>query len=114
MSYMKNDLVYLRQIKDAIRKIRDFTRNISQQDFSIDSKTQSAVIMQLILIGELAKKLSSETMSQIDLPWKEIKGFRNRAIHDYYLLDVDIVWSTIQEDIPFMNSHISDYLLSKQ
>jgi len=68
---MKNDLVYLEQIIDAVDKVKQFTDGLNQEQFLADQKTQSAVIMQLVLIGELAKRVSKETQSQILLPWKE-------------------------------------------
>ncbi|PIZ65062.1 DUF86 domain-containing protein [Candidatus Roizmanbacteria bacterium CG_4_9_14_0_2_um_filter_39_13] len=107
---MKNDLVYLSQILDAVEKILQFSKDYDYQGFIQDPKTQSAVILQMILVGELAKKISSTTHDQIPLPWKEIKGFRDRAIHDYYQLDLDIVWRTIQEDILLLDREIRKHV----
>ena len=103
---MKNDSVYLEQIGDCVKKIKDFTKGMDSAQFSKDAKTQSAVIMQLTLIGELAKKISQETRSKINLPWKEITGFRDRAIHDYYQIDLEIVWQTITEDLGLVTKAI--------
>jgi uncharacterized protein with HEPN domain len=55
--------------------------------------------MQLALIGELAKRVSAETKSAVNVPWKEIAGFRDRAIHDYYQIDLKIAWETITLDL---------------
>ncbi len=107
---MKNDNVYLKQILDATGKIKQFVHGIQHKEFLSDQKTQSAVIMQLALIGELAKRISKSTQSSIDLPWKDIAGFRNRAIHDYYQIDVDIVWQTIIDDLPILEKVISKHL----
>jgi len=87
---MKSDRVYLEQILDAVESIRQFVAGIGQPGFLKDQKTQSAVIMQLALIGELAKRISAPAKSAIDIPWKEIAGFRDRAIHDYYRIDLQI------------------------
>ncbi|TSC84510.1 MAG: hypothetical protein G01um101417_175 [Parcubacteria group bacterium Gr01-1014_17] len=97
---MKDDKVYIEQVLDAVRKIEEFTTGFDFVNFSADEKTQSAVILQLAIIGEVAKKISEQEKSQIDLPWKEIIGFRDRAIHDYFGIDIEIVWQTIQVDIP--------------
>ena len=97
---MNRDDLYLDYIRDAIRKIEKFTTGVDADMFCEDEKTQSAVVLQLMLIGEITKKLSNDTKASIDLPWKEISGFRDRAIHDYYDLDLDIIWSTVQEDVP--------------
>ncbi len=99
---MKDDKVYVDQILDSIQKIRVFTKNMSKMTFMDDQKTQSAVIMQLTLIGELSKKISPNTQKSLDLPWKEIVGFRNRAIHDYFGIDLDVVWNTLDMDIPVL------------
>ncbi|HZE87052.1 MAG TPA: HepT-like ribonuclease domain-containing protein [Methylomirabilota bacterium] len=81
---MKSDLVYLQQIIESVHKIKKFIKGFDQDKFVVDQKTQSAVIMQLALIGELAKRVSKENQSQISLPWKDISGFRDRAIHINY------------------------------
>lgn len=96
---MKRDNLYIEQILDSIEKIKSFVAGISRDDFNKDQKTQSAVIMQLALIGELSKKISDETKKTISIPWKEIIGFRDRAIHDYYNVDLDVVWGTIETDL---------------
>jgi uncharacterized protein with HEPN domain len=96
---MKSDAVYIAQLCAAVKKVRTYVGEMSYEQFLADEKTQSAVIMQLSLVGELAKRLSQETKDPIDLPWKEIAGFRDVAIHDYFSLDIDIVWKTISTDL---------------
>lgn len=104
---MKDDKVYLKQICDAVEKIESFVDMVTYEEFMRDQKTQSAVIMQLTLIGELAKKISSDTKNKIALPWRDIAGFRDRAIHDYFSVDLDIVWNTIKEDIPIVKKSLT-------
>ena len=91
---------------DAVAKIRSFVGVMSKEEFFQDQKTQSAVIMQLALIGEIAKKISEETKKNIDLPWRDIVGFRDRAIHDYYQVDLEIVWSTIISDLALLEEKL--------
>lgn len=100
---MNRDAAHLAYMRDAIGKVERFTSGFDAKAFVGDEKTQSAVMLQLMLIGELAKKLSETTKKSYDVPWKEIAGFRDRAIHDYYEMDLDIVWQTVQEDIPALN-----------
>lgn len=99
---MKDDAVYLGQITDAALLVQEYVGTMDRAAFLADRKTQSAVILQLMLIGELAKRISAETKEQIGLPWKEVAGFRDRAIHDYYDINLDIVWDTTVEDIPML------------
>jgi uncharacterized protein with HEPN domain len=106
---MKSDKVYTDYALSAISKIKSYTSGLDKASFLEDSKTQSATIMQLVLIGELAKRLSDETKSKIDLPWRDIAGFRDRAIHDYFEVDLEIVWQTILEDIPTLETELLKY-----
>lgn len=85
---------------DAIRKVETFTAGFNFARFNADEKTQSAVILQLVLVGEIAKQVSKQAKATINLPWKEITGFRDRAIHNYFGIDLEIVWQTVQDDIP--------------
>ncbi len=107
---MKDDRVYLAQILDSIGKIRQFVGEMDLPAFLKDQKTQSAVIMQLALVGELAKRISSPVKSQIDVPWKEIAGFRDRAIHDYFQIDLQVAWDTIALDLEPLAEALRAYL----
>lgn len=106
---MKDDKVYIQQILDAVRKIESFTAGTDRPTLGADEKTQSAVIMQLMLIGEISKKISTKTKISIDLPWKDIAGFRDKAVHDYFEMDLDVVWNTIIADIPVLKSKLQKY-----
>ena len=103
---MKDDAVYLAHIRDAIGKIESFTADMDAVQFSEDQKTQSAVLMQLAVIGEMVKRISPATKATIDAPWKEIAGFRDRAIHDYFDVDLDIVWQTVASDVPDLKKRL--------
>ena len=109
-SFMKSDRVYLEQMLESVGKIREFVRGMDYDAFLKDQKTQSAVIMQLALIGEMAKRVSDAARSNIDVPWKEIAGFRDRAIHDYYQIDLRIAWDTIDLDLEPLTKALREYL----
>ena len=107
---MKSDRAYLEQILDSIGKIRQFVGDLDQAAFFKDPKTQSAVIMQLALIGEMAKRVSDQTKLVVKVPWKEIAGFRDRAIHDYYQVDLQVVWDTIALDLEPLEKELRKHL----
>ena len=107
---MKDDKVYIQQVLDSVRKIESFITNTDRVVFGADEKTQSAVIMQLMIIGEISKKISTGIKNSIDLPWKDIAGFRDKAVHDYFEVDLDIVWNTIISDIPILQSKLQTFL----
>ena len=110
---MKNDKTNIDFILDSVRKIESYVIDYDKTMFINDGKTQSAILMQLTLIGELSKKISDETKNMIDLPWKNIAGFRDRAIHNYFDIKVDVVWDTLQQDIPELKEKLRIFLDSK-
>lgn len=110
---MKETSVYLNNIIDKAREAAGFCVGMSEEEFLKDGKTQSAVILKLIIIGEEAKKVPEEVTSKIDLPWRMIKGFRNMAIHEYFNIDLVIIWHTVQNDIPSLITKIMTYLENK-
>ena len=95
---------------DAAEKIREFVAGLDNAAFLNDRKTQSAVILQLALIGEFAKRVSGTVRASIDIPWKEIAGFRDRAIHDYFQIDLQIAWDTIEIDLNPLTAAVQAYL----
>jgi uncharacterized protein with HEPN domain len=82
---------------------------MSFEDFAADRKTTNAVIRSLEIIGEAAKKIPSEIRRQYPLiPWNEIAGMRDKLIHEYFGVDLEIVWETIQNDLNELEKIIHD------
>jgi uncharacterized protein with HEPN domain len=96
-------------IYEAIEKIERYTTGISKTGFMADDKTIDAVVRNLEIIGEAANRLPDRiTKSQSIIQWKKIIGLRNRIVHDYFGIDVELVWRIIQNDLPiFRNKLIS-------
>jgi uncharacterized protein with HEPN domain len=106
----KDNLAYLHLILDAIRKIQEYLGQTNLNEFSLDGKTQSAVIMQIQVIGELSKKIPEDIKSKIDVPWKEIAGLRDMVSHDYFSLDIEAIWNTATKDVSELEQKINKYL----
>lgn len=106
---MKTDKLYIDQILDSIRKIESFSTGADKEKFLANPMMQSAIILQLMLIGEVSKKISEETKSQIQLPWKQIIGFRDRAIHNYFNVNLNVVWDTIVMDAPVLKEQLGKF-----
>ena len=104
-----DDLAYVEHILDCIRKIKEFSEGISFREFSSNELVQDAIIRNIEIIGEASKKISSDTKQiYFEIPWKEISGMRDKLIHDYLGVDVEVVWRTIKEDIPILERQIRE------
>ena len=107
---VKDHSVYLKNILDKAHEAMGYCHKMSKEDFLKDERTQSAVILKLIIIGEEATKLPEEIKTAINLPWRSIIGFRNMAIHEYFDIDLSQIWTTIQVDLPDLVNQIKSYL----
>jgi len=93
-------LDYLNDIIESIADIKEFTNGMTRESFSTDKKTIKAVVRSLEVIGEAANKLPDDVRDRYpEISWQEIIGMRNRLIHEYFGVDLDIVWQTIEEDL---------------
>jgi uncharacterized protein with HEPN domain len=98
---MRSDQLYLADILDAIAAIERFAAGVDESRFMVDELVQSAVLQKLSVVGEAAARLSEETRAQMPgIPWKEIIGFRNVAVHAYFSVDWRVVFVTIADDLP--------------
>ena len=107
---MNKDVGYLEFMRDKAGEAQGFVTGLSEEQFLSDNKTQSAVILKLAIIGEIAKKISPDAKDIIDLPWKEIAGFRDMAIHEYLQLGLTIIWATTQQSLSVLITKIDAYL----
>ena len=97
---MRDPILYVEDILEAIEKIKRYTEGMDFDDFVEDEKTVDAVIRNLEIIGEAVKNLPEEFKAMYpDLPWREIAGMRDRLIHAYFGVDLSIVWYTIKNDL---------------
>ncbi len=96
----KSPNVFLLHILDAIQKIEEYVAGYSFDQFLGDNKTQDAAIRQLEIIGEATTNLEESFKSKTsEIPWREISDFRNVLAHEYWDVDLEIVWKTIHEDV---------------
>ncbi len=94
---------YLDDINTSITEIQEFTKDMSFEEFSYDRKTIHAVIRCFEIIGEAVKNIPDETKAKYPgIPWREIAGMRDKMIHEYFGINLKIVWQTIAEDLPFL------------
>jgi len=107
---LKNDLLYLRHIQDAVLKIESYT-SVTRGIFMTTTHWQDAVVRQLEIIGEAAKRVSEELRSKYpDISWRRIAGMHDVLIHDYMGVDVSVVWEVTQRDLPELKHKIEAIL----
>lgn len=109
MSKGLRDQDYLEHIQDAIGKIHRYVSGKSEADFMVNDLVQDGVIRNLEIIGEAAAKLSAELKStHSEVPWGEIAGMRNRLIHGYISVNLQIVWDTVEKVLPDFLAKVAD------
>ncbi|GBC76475.1 hypothetical protein HRbin07_00677 [bacterium HR07] len=107
----KDDTVYLRHILDAIAQIELYLQGVSREHFLRTKLLQDGVVRQLEIIGEASRNLSDELRQRHpEVPWSQIISLRNRVIHAYFNVSVEIVWEIAQNDLPVLRSQIKSIL----
>jgi len=103
----RTPLLLLEDIQESAEKIIDYTRNLSFEEFCKDNKTIDAVIRNFEIIGEASNLLPDEIKDKYtEIDWHRIRGFRNRIVHDYFGVDLQIVWKITFDQIPGLISEI--------
>lgn len=103
----KDEAVYFHHILDAISYIGSYTQDLSKDEFMKNHLIQDGVIRQLEIIGEAVKSISDTIRIKYNsIPWKDFAGMRDILIHQYFGVDLEEVWITIQNDIPTLKDNI--------
>ena len=102
---------YLRDILDAITKIQFFVAGVQVDDFVQADEKAYAVVLALEMIGEAAKQIpASERKRYSQIPWREIAGMRDKIAHHYFGVNRYLVWQTVQNDLPPLQSAVNQML----
>ena len=97
----------LEDILESADKISRYANDLSFEDFSKDEKTLDAVVRNFEIIGEAANRLPEEFKAQHhEIDWQKIRGFRNRIVHDYFGIDLSIVWEIKEKFLPTLKQEI--------
>lgn len=109
MDNIKNDHYYLDKIKTDLAFIVKHMKNVDLQELNENEVLLDSMLFRMIQISENAKKLSADyKISKRELPWDEMSGLRNRIVHDYGNVDLDIVYETLKYDIPELLEQINE------
>jgi uncharacterized protein with HEPN domain len=97
----KEDEIRLRHMLDAAREAIIFARNETRASLNKDRKLEFALVKAIEIVGEAAAKVTAECRNDSSqIPWSNIIGMRNRLIHAYFDINLDILWKTVTEDLP--------------
>lgn len=99
----------IEDILEAIEKIVQFTRGHSKERFHSDSMVIDAVVRNLEVIGEASNRLPEEFKAKYPgVKWEKIVGLRNRIVHEYFGIDLEIIWAILQGDLPEFKKALLD------
>jgi len=98
---MKKDKAYLKHVSDAIYDIEKFTEGVTKEGFYRSKEKQYAVLRALEIIGEATKNLSKELRARHqEVPWRDVSGMRDKLIHEYFGINLELVWETVKNRLP--------------
>jgi len=103
----KDPKIFLKHILESIDEIEKYIKRFSKGDFLKDRKTQDAVVRRIEIIGEAVKNLPADYKKKHkEIKWREIAGMRDILTHEYFGIDLNIVWRTVKKDIPQLKKKV--------
>lgn len=106
----RDERLYLTEILEAIDRATRYCAG-GRSAFFADHKTQDAVVRNIEIIGEASKQLSEATReARPDIPWAKIAGTRDRLIHGYYSVDLEIIWEVVEAELPRLRHAVATLL----
>ena len=110
----RRDIDWLEDILEGIRRIEQYTSDVSEQRFMADGLLQDAVCRNFEVIGEAARNLIAYCPHIIakagDIRWKVMYQMRNALIHGYYIVDIPTVWKSLKEDVPLLRARVQELI----
>jgi uncharacterized protein with HEPN domain len=104
----------LEDILEAIERIEQYTEGFHYEQWQRDQKTIDAVIRNIEIIGEASTHVPAEVQTLFpNIPWRKMRGIRNILVHEYFGVDVEVLWRTVQEDLPGLKVLLSDAFKGK-
>ena len=101
------EYILIKKIIKHIDKINEYVANMEQAVFLADTKIVEACVFNLLQMGELTEKMSREFRDvHFDIPWHKIRGLRNRIVHDYEGVRLEIIWDIVKDDLPILREQL--------
>ena len=106
-----DDIARLGHVYDAICQIETYTSGVEKTAFLNNNMMQDAVMRQIEIIGEASRHISDEYQEKHpELPWFQMRGIRNKIVHDYLEVNVDVIWDTVKNDLPALKAQVQKLL----
>lgn len=103
----KEDLIFIKHILESINAIENFSENITKEELISNRLRQSAIVREIEIIGEAVKNISKTLKNKHrEIEWKDIVATRDKIIHHYFGVDLNIIWNIIKKDIPALKKQI--------
>jgi len=103
----KDNSVYIEHMLDSILRIDEYVE--SKELFYDSHLVQDAVVRNLQVMAESSQRLSEEIKNKYpDIPWNDISGFRNVLVHDYLGIDLDVIWSVVEQELPRLEKTLNE------
>ena len=97
----RDDNIRFRHMLDAAKEVMSFAKNKTRKDLDNDRMLTLSLVKSIEIIGEAASKVTDETKKRFpEIPWTNMIAMRNRLIHAYFDIDLDVLWGTIVDDLP--------------
>lgn len=106
-----DDLALLGDVLDAILRIESYVNGVNKESFLENLMMQDAVMHQIEIVGEASNDISDEFQEKYsDLPWMQMRAIRNKIVHDYRGINLNIIWETVQNDLPALREQVRNIL----
>lgn len=109
-----DDEIRLRHMLDASHEAMAFSENMTRADLNTDRMLVLALVKAVEVIGEAASHITEPTQDELSsIPWADIVGMRNRLVHAYFDINLDILWETVHDDLPILNAQLEPLLITE-
>lgn len=107
----RREALFLADLVESIRDVAAFLDEATRERWDHDRVLQSAVLHKMMIIGEIARALPEELRDRhTDVPWRQMRGFRNIAVHQYFAIDWAVVWKIATQDVPKLETQALNIL----